>query len=695
MTKILLSGVALLALAACAERTPVPKVAVGSPAASTATKAAARPAIGAWGFDLAGMDLTVAPGDDFVTYAGGGYLKTLEIPADRSNYGMFTRLRDLSQERTRALIEAAATSGGAPGSEAQKVGDFFASFMDEAAIEARGLSPLQPQLDRIAGLSDKSAFARLLGDMQRSYGPSFAPFYVNQDAKAPDRYIAYLVQDGLGLPDRDYYLVDNPKFTAVRTQYLAHISRMLELVGVPAAQAGRRARAIMALEHDIARVHWNRVDSRDDDKTYNKWTLGDFARKAPGFDWQGYFAAAGLDGQEALIVAQPSSMIGMARLVRARPLAVWKDWLLLHTLKDSAPVLPKAFVDEDFAFDGTVLTGQPENQPRWKRGVDAVNGALGEAVGKLYVARHFPPEAKAAADKLVANLIAAMDARLANLTWMTPETKAKARAKLAAFTPKIGYPAKWRDYSALNVVRGDAFGNAERAACFEYERNLAKLGRAVDRDEWFMTPMTVNAYANPTMNEIVFPAAILQPPFFDPAADPAVNYGGIGMVIGHEISHHFDDQGRKYDAEGRLSDWWTAEDVARFKRHTDQVVAQYGTYAPLPGVHINGALTLGENIADLAGLTVAYDAYRRALDGQDAPILDGMTGDQRFFLGFAQVWRHKYRDAALQQQLATGPHTPGHFRPYVVRNLDAWYGAFNVQPGQRYYLPPDARIRVW
>jgi putative endopeptidase len=418
------------------------------------------------------------------------------------------------------------------------------------------------------------------------------------------------------------------------------------------------------------------------------------ARNMPGFNWPAYLEATGLAGQPQVIVAHPSALAGAAKLVQSEPLQAWKDYLTFHTIAAAAPLLPKAFVEENFAFDGRTLQGTPQLKDRWKRGVDLVGGGMGEAVGQLYVAKHFPPAAKAKADELVRNLIAAMDKRLTGLEWMAPETKAKARAKLAAFTPKIGYPDTWRDYSGLNVVPGDAVGNALRSTEFEYRRNLNKLGKPVDRGEWGMYPQTVNAYANPLLNEIVFPAAILQPPFFDPNADDAVNYGGIGAVIGHEISHHFDDQGRKFDPKGNLADWWTPADVDRFKVHTDKLVAQYGAYEPLPGAKVNGELTLGENIADLAGLTIAYDAYRMSLKGREAPVIDGYTGDQRFFLGFGQVWRNKYRDPFLQQILTTDSHTPGHFRPNVVRNFDPWYAAFDVKDG-KLYLPPEQRIRIW
>lgn len=693
--QLLLASAATLALSACASTTRTTE-APAAPAAVAAAPAPAapKPQIGAWGFDLAGMDRATAPGDDWVKFANGGYLAALEIPADRSNYGMFTKLRDQSQEQTRKIIEAAAAAGGAPGSTGQKVGDYFASFMDEAAIEAKGLAPIQPELDRIAALRTPRDVARAFGEDNR-YGID-VPIGVGviQDLKDNSKHSVYIGQGGLGMPDRDYYLDDsNPKFVETRAKYQAHLAKMMSLAGIDDAET--RGKRVYELEKRIAQVHWTRVQQRQIDKLYNPATMAELGRRYPGFDWSAYLAGAGIPAQEQVVVTNPSAIAGIAKLVATVPVQTWRDYLTVHALKSAAPVLPKAFVDENFAFNGTTLSGQPQIQPRWKRGVDAVNGAMGEAVGELYVAKYFPPEAKAKADELVKNIIAAMDKRLAELTWMAPETKAKARIKLAAFTPKIGYPDKWRDYSALEIVKGDAYGNARRAAAFEYQRNVDKLGKPVDRGEWQMTPMTVNAYANPLLNEIVFPAAILQPPFFDANADPAVNYGGIGMVIGHEISHHFDDQGRKFDPQGNLTDWWTAEDVTRFKALTDKVVAQYAAYEPLPGRKVNGELTLGENMADLAGITIAYDAYRMSLAGKEDRVIDGLTGDQRFFLGSAQIWRQKYREAALQQQLTTDPHTAGHFRPYVVRNLDAWYAAWGAKPGEKLYLAPAERVKVW
>ncbi len=653
-----------------------------------------KPEIGSFGFDTAGMNRSVKPGDDFVAYTSGKYLTDLQIPADQTRYGMFTKLRDLSDERTRKIVEAAAASKATAGSEARKVGDFYASFMDEAAIEARGIAPLKPVFAQIDAVKDRSDLVRLFGEANRLGTSMPVNVGISPDRKNPDAVTVTAGQGGLGLPDRDYYLdQSNPKFAEARTKYQAHIARMLALAGFDNSEA--RAKAVYELEAKIATTHWTRVERRQAEKTYNPVARTDLEAKFPGVDWTALLTATSLNEQPTVVVSTPSAIAGAAKLVASEPIAVWQDYLRFRAINDTAAVLPRAFVDADFDFNRKTLGGQPEIQPRWKRGVAQTSAVLGEAIGKLYTAEYFPPESKAKADELVKNIIAAMDARLEKLEWMDPATRTQARAKLAAFTPKIGYPDKWRDYSRLEVVRGDAFGNAQRAAAFNWQRQLAKIGKPLDRSEWGMTPMTVNAYANPVWNEIVFPAAILQPPFFDAKADPAVNYGGIGAVIGHEISHHFDDQGRKYDKTGRLADWWTPQDVTRFKALTDKVVAQYGAYQPLPGKNVNGELTLGENMADLAGITIAYDTWKRSLGGKPAPVIDGFTGDQRFFLGFSQVWRDKYRDAALLQQLVVDPHTAGHFRPYVVRNLDSWYAAFDAKPGEKLYLAPADRLKVW
>ncbi|RHW16422.1 M13 family peptidase [Sphingomonas gilva] len=647
--------------------------------------AAPGPQIGSYGFDAAGMDRAVAPGDDFDLYANGTWKAETEIPADRSSYGAFHVLDDLSLARTRAILEELRSQ------PASKSGAAYASFMNQAGIEAKGLAPFKPWIDDIKSVKTHAEYAKLIGRANRIGVESPFGMGAGIDDKNPVRYALSLAQAGLAMPDRDYYLKTEDTFVKYREAYRAHIAKMFTLAGEPDADA--RAARVLAFETELAKVHWTREESRDADKTYNLRTFAQLEAEAPGFDWRGFFSESGVVPED-LIVVQPSAITASAALVAKTPVETLKDALLIRSLDSYASYLPKAFDDERFAFFSTTLSGTPQQRERWKRGVSFVSGILGEDVGKIYVERHFDAETKAVMDDLVKNVIAAMDRRLQGLTWMAPETKVKARAKLAAFTPKIGYPSNWRDYSALEIRPDDALGNAMRAQIFEHERQLKRLPGPVDRTEWLMTPMTINAYANPTLNEIVFPAAILQPPFFDPKADPAINYGGIGAVIGHEISHHFDDQGRKYDATGRLSEWWTPEDEKRFEALTDKLVAQYDAYEPLPGQHVSGRLTLGENIGDLAGLTVAYDAYRASLGGKEAPVIDGMTGDQRFYLGWAQVWRTKMREAALRQQLLSDPHSPGAQRIWVVRNLDPWSAAFDTEGG-KLHLAPDARVRIW
>jgi len=676
----------LIALAASSMLAPAGQLAFAAAPAST-TSSDPRPQYGSFGFDAAGMDRGIAPGDDFYGYANGNWAKRTAIPSDRSNYGMFTVLDDLSTSRSHEILEAEAKK---PGS---RIGDFYASFMDEAAIDAAGIKPLRPTLDSIKALDSKAAIAAKFSDLRKIGVNAPVILYVGQDDKDPEKYIVSSVQGGLGMPDRDYYLKTDAEIAKTRTAYQAFLAQLLTMAGEPDAAA--RAAAIVGFETELAKVHWSRVDSRDSTKTYNKWVRADFEKNAPGFDWSAFLKAAGVDGEATFLVAQPSAFTGTARVIEATPLNVLKDYLLAATINAEAPFLSKPFVDAEFAFNQTILSGTPENSLRWKRGVNLVKDNIGEALGQEYVSRYFTPEAKASADALVRNIIAAMGKRIEGLAWMTPPTKKLALAKLAAFTPKIGYPDKWRDYSALEIKRGDLLGNVMRANQFEWQRGLNKLGKPLDRGEWFMTPMEINAYANPVMNEIVFPAAILQPPFFDPNADPAVNYGGIGAVIGHEISHHFDDQGAKYDMHGRLADWWSPADVAAFNALTDKVVKQYDAYEPLPGMHIQGALTQGENIADLAGLTVAYEAYQISLDGKPAPVIDGFSGDQRFYLGWAQVWRRNYREANLRQRLLTDPHSPSVQRAGVVRNLDPFYRAYGVKPGQKLYLAPADRIHIW
>ena len=663
-------------------------VAVSSLAmAQSGAPAGGRPAYGSFGVDLNGRDTTVQPGDDFFEFADGGWERTTAIPADKASYGMFDVLDDLSRERTRAILEAAAARPG------DKIGDFYASFLDQAAADRKGLAPIRPWLDQVAAAPTKEALAATMAELQRQGAVRLFRVGVDADDKDPDSYVAGFAQSGLGLPDRDYYFKDDPKLANVRAAYQVYLAKALTRAGAP--DASGRAAAVFAFEKGLAQAHWTRVDSRDADKTYNQWTTADFAAKAPGFPWPAYMAALHLPARPFYLVAQPSAIAGEAKMWADTPLPVLKDFITAFMIGRYAPYLASDIHQEAFAFFNTTVYGVPQVEPRWKRAVGAVSDGMGEAIGQQYVARHFPPEAKVAADSLVKNIIAAMNARLDKLEWMAPETKAKAHAKLAAFRPKIGYPDTWRDYSALVIRRDDLVGNIARANAFEFDRGLHKLGTPMDRTEWGMDPMTINAYANPTWNEIVFPAAILQPPFFDPKADPAVNYGGIGAVIGHELSHHFDDQGRKYDPTGKLADWWTPQDVTRFKAFTDKLVAQYDGYQPIPGQHIQGALTLGENIADLAGLTVALDAYHRSLGGKPAPIIDGTTGDQRFYYGWAQVWREKVREQALRSQLLSDPHSPGHQRVLTVRNLDPWYAAFKVRPGQKGYLAPEQRVRIW
>ncbi len=680
---LLLTSMLVAPTALVAQTAPVPAP-VRTPAPASPANG---PRIGTFGLDTAGMDRSVAPGQDYDGYASGNWNKTTQIPADRSSWGMFHVLQDLSLDQTRTIMDDAAKRPG------DKVGDFYSTFMDEATIESKGIAPVKPWLTAIMSAKDKSALVIETGKLQTMGVGGLFGMGVSQDSKAPDTYVVLVGQSGLSLPDRDYYLKDDAKLAAVRTAYQAYLAQLFTLAGE--SNAASRAAAVFEFEKALANSHWTRVESRDADKTYNKWAFADFEAKAPGYPWAAWQTAMGVPQQGAYIVRQPSALTGEAKVFADTPLTVLKDYYALRVLKSYANYLPKAFEQADFAFTGTVLSGIPQQQPRWKRGVSLTSGSMGDEVGQQYVARYFPPESKASIDALVVNVRAAMGERLQKLEWMAPETRAKAVAKLAAFTPKIGYPSQWRDYSTLTVTRGDLVGNVARASQYEYRRNLNKLGKPIDRTEWFMTPMTINAYANPPMNEIVFPAAILQAPFFDPKADAAINYGGIGAVIGHELSHHFDDQGRKYDPTGKLAEWWTPQDVTRFKTFTDRLVAQYNAYEPLPGQKVNGELTLGENIADLAGLTVAYEAYRKSLNGRPAPVIDGLTGDQRFYLGWAQVWRSKVREQALRQQLLSDPHSPGAQRVAIVRNLDPWNAAYNTKAGEALYLSPADRVRIW
>jgi putative endopeptidase len=657
--------------------------------------AKSRPQLGSFGVETVYMDKNVKPGDDFFRYANGDWLKTTNIPDDQAQWGSFQQLRELSEIRTRTLLEAAVAAKAADGTNQRKIADLYTSFMDEAAIEAAGITPLAADLAAVSAVQNRDQLIALLGQTRRIGLPSPIGFGVSLDQKNPNAYIVSVGQGGLGLPDRDYYLVkDNPKFADILKKYETYVAQLLTLAGV--ADAASKASRIVALETKIADAHWSRVENRDRDKTYNRMSPADLKSLAPAFPWEAYLDAGGLGNQPAVIVRQPSAIQKIAPLFDTVPVQDWKDYMTFHMLSSAAPLLPKAFVDANFEMYGKTLSGTLQLRPRWKRAVGTVNAAIGEAVGEQYVAAYFPPDAKKRMDTLVSNLKLSYERRIKGLAWMSAETKVKALDKLGKFTTKIGYPDKWRDYSALDIKAGDLLGNIRRASAFEYERTRKRLGTAVDKSEWGMTPQTVNAYYNSVFNEIVFPAAILQPPFFDLHADDAVNYGAIGGVIGHEIGHGFDDQGSKSDGDGVLRDWWTGEDKAKFQARTGALADQYSGFEPLPGLKLNGKLGLGENIGDLGGLQAAYEAYQISLGGKKAKTIKGFTGDQRFFLGWAQVWRTQFREAAMRQQVQVGPHSPGEFRANgTVRNMDVWYKAFNVKPGDKMYLPPEQRVKIW
>jgi len=679
MKKVWLSAAAAAAFVAAFAAAP----------ASAQDDLSSAPRYGSWGFELKSGDNNVKPGDDFYRFAEGLATDQMQIPADRSRYGSFDKLTALSEARVHAVLDNAAEKA-TPQNE--KIGGFYKAFMDEAKIEALGAKPLSADLDAIHAAKTREALAHLQGGTTDRFGRAFFDVSIDPNLNDSDHYAVYLSQGGLGLPDRDYYL--EPKFAEKKAAYQAYVASTLKLAGW--AEPDRYAKAIVDLETQIAAASWAKADSHDPEKINNPMTVAELEKAAPGYPWKAYLDGAHVAGVPKFIVAEKTAFPKIAAIYAATPIDVLQAWEAYTTADGASPFLSKAFVDNNFAFRNKTLQGQPEQKARWRRAVTATNGALGEAVGAEYVAAYFPASSKAQMEDLVANLKTAMAGRIQNVSWMSPETKAKALEKLAKFRVKIAYPDKWRDYAKLSVDPSDAYGNVERAAAFEWARQVARLNQPVDRDEWGMTPQTVNAYYNWGNNEIVFPAAILQPPFFDPDADPAINYGGIGGVIGHEITHGFDDDGRKFNGDGMLANWWTPEDLAKFTEKTKELGAEYSEMEPIAGSKINGDLTMGENIADLGGLNLALDAYHASLKGKPAPIIDGLTGDQRVFLGWAQVWRGKSRDDALRQQLVSDPHSPNMARVNgPVRNMDAWYTAFDVKPGDKLYIPPEKRVKIW
>jgi len=651
--------------------------------------AAAHP-FGAWGFDLAGRDTSVKPGDDFNEYANGTYLRTTEIPADKARFGPFDVLYENAQAQLKSIIEASAANP--VNANAQKVGALYASFMDEARVNQLAATPLAADLAAVKAVTDHAGMARLMGQSHEGFGASLFGIDVFEDLQKPDMNSAYLGQGGLGLPDRDYYL--KPDFAAQREAYLAYLTRTLTAIGW--TDPAKSAADILAFETKVAEKQWTTVERRQIDKLYNPAKAADLPTLAPGVDWAAFLSGAKVSDVETLVLMENTAIPGIAQVFADTPIETLKAWQAFNVVDQASPYLSQAFVDSRFEFRGKTLRGQPENRPRWNRGVALVDGQLGEVLGQEYVRLHFPASSKAQMETLVGNIRDAMTERLKHVDWMSEPTREQALYKMSKFGVKIGYPDKWRSYDGLELKPDDLYGNVERSAAFEWDYKRGKIGKPVDPLEWGMTPQTVNAYYNPPRNEIVFPAAILQAPFFDPNADPAVNYGGIGAVIGHEITHGFDDQGRKSDGDGVLRDWWTPEDAARFEERAKVLGAIYDKLEPIPGMHVNGELTMGENIADLGGLLLALDAYHKSLNGQPAPVIDGLTGDQRVFLGWAQVWREKSREAALKEQLTTDPHSPGPVRAATSpRNIDAWYAAFGVSPDQKEYIAPDARARIW
>jgi predicted metalloendopeptidase len=647
------------------------------------------------GLDRTTFDSSVRPQDDLFRHVNGGWLARTEIPADRPMYGTFVELSERAENDLREIIEAARNATDrAPGSNAQLIGDLFASFTDEARLNALGASPLRPRLAEVDAVKTPADLAALIGRFAMIGIGGPVSGFIEADAADPSHVAVYLSQAGTALPDRDYYLNHDARFADIRAKYQQYLEKVFTLAGRPNAAAD--ASTVLALETDLARAQWTRVESRDAVKTFNKYPLAKVVDEMPGFDWMAWGRAQGLDRAAEWVISQPSFFRSFAAMVPERPLAAWQAWLAAQVITHYAPLLHQPFQDAAFEFFGRTLSGQQEQRLRWKRGVQFVNASAGEALGELYVEKHFPPAAKARMETMITHLVEAYRQSISELDWMTPDTRKEALTKLARFTSKIGYPNKWRDYSGLTIRPDDLVGNADRANQFESEYQIAKIGRPADRDEWLMTPQTVNAYYNPVKNEIVFPAAILQKPFFDVRADDAVNYGAIGAVIGHEIGHGFDDQGRRYDGDGRLRDWWQPADAAEFGKRAAKLIEQFGRYSPLPGVNVNGELTVGENIGDLGGLSIAHRAWTISLAGRPSPTIDNLTGDQRFFMGWAQVWRAKAREDYLRRQVLADSHAWSEFRVNgPVSNIDAFYAAFNVRPGDKLYREPGERVKIW
>jgi predicted metalloendopeptidase len=665
-----------------------------APVTVQATQSPPAAALPPSGLRVANFDRSVRPQDDLFRFVNGTWLAKTEIPADRSNYGAFSKLADDVETNLRVIVDEAAASNAVAGTEQRMIGDFYASFMDEERAEQRGVEPLAGELAAIEAIRNRTGLVDYLAHLQVLGIDNPIGIVILPDAKRPDVYTIHADQAGLGMPDRDYYLSEDEKFVAMRASYSRYVTDLLSLAG--RADAAGPVQAVMALETRLAKAQWPNVDLRDYDKTYNPFDLAGARKLTPAIDWPHYLEMMGVANHDSVIIGEPSYFKELSRALGDVPLPVWKDYLRVRVVDDLAPYLNAAVVERAFDFNGRTLTGTPEIRPRWKRGLAETEAAIGDMLGKAYVARHFPPAAKARMDELIANLLSAFASSIDELEWMGPETRRAAHAKLESFTVKIGHTEKWKEYPGLVVKRDDLVGNVLRAREVNHRREIGKLGQPIDKTEWFMTPQTVNAYYNPQANEIVFPAAILQPPFFDMTADDAVNYGGIGAVIGHEISHGFDDQGRKFDGAGMLRDWWTAEDSQRFQARADELVKQYSAYSPFEGANVNGQLTLGENIGDLSGIAVAHKAYHIALEGREAPVLDGYTGDQRFFIGWGQIWARKYREDELRKRLLTDPHSPSEYRCNgTVRNMPQFEAAFGVEPGDRLFLPPEQQVRIW